>query len=63
MNEIEIALGPDTDMAAFIARNLPAGEFRRVVIKPNWVKHQEHAEFPIEALVTSTRLIDETIRA
>ena len=63
MNEIDIALGPDTDMAAFVARNLPAGEFRRVVIKPNWVKHQEHAEFPIEALVTSTRLIDETIRA
>ena len=63
MNQLDIALGPETDMAAFVARNLPEGAFRRVVIKPNWVKHQEHAEFPIEALVTSTRLIDETIRA
>ena len=63
MNEIDIALGPDADMASFVARNLPAGTFRRVVIKPNWVKHQEHAEFPIEALVTSTRLVEETIKA
>ena len=63
INEIDIALGPETDMAAFVARNLPDGTFRRIVLKPNWVKHQEHAEFPIAALVTSTRLIDEVIQA
>lgn len=63
MNELDIVLGPEPDMAAFAARNLPDGAFRKVVIKPNWVKHQEHAEFPIAALVTSTRLIDEVIQA
>ena len=36
---------------------------RNIVIKPNWVKHCEHPEFPIEALVTSSRLIDECIQA
>ncbi len=63
MNELEIALGPEPDIAAFVARNLPEGAYRKIVIKPNWVKHAEHAEFPIEALVTSPRLIDETIQA
>lgn len=63
MNELEIALGPETDLGAFILRNLPAGIFRNIVLKPNWVKHAEHAEFPIAALVTDTALIDECIRA
>ncbi len=63
MNAIDIALGPETDTAAFILRNLPDGVFRKIVIKPNWVKHEEHAEFPIAALVTSTALIDECIAA
>ncbi len=63
MNAIDIALGPETDTAAFILRNLPDGAFRKIVIKPNWVKHEEHAEFPITALVTSTALIDECILA
>ncbi len=63
MNALDIALGPDADVTAFVARNLPEGTFRKIVLKPNWVKHAEHAAFPIEALVTSTRLIDETIQA
>lgn len=63
MNHLEVALGSDVDVAAFVARNLPDGAFRKVVIKPNWVKHEEHAEFPIAALVTSTRLIEAVIEA
>jgi len=63
MNEIDIALGPDTDPAEFIRRNLPEGSFRRIVLKPKWVKHEEHPEFPIAALVTSTALIEACSRA
>ena len=63
MNEIDIALGLDTDAAAFILRNLPEGDFRNVVLKPNWVRHQERPEFPIEALVTSAELIDQCLQA
>lgn len=63
MNEIDIALGPDTDLVAFILRNLPDGDFRRIMLKPNWVKHEEHAEFPIAALVTSTALIKACLEA
>jgi uncharacterized protein (DUF362 family) len=63
MNEIDIALGPDTDPASFILRNLPDGDFRKIMLKPNWVKHEEHPEFPIAALVTSTALIEACIEA
>ncbi|HZJ15860.1 MAG TPA: DUF362 domain-containing protein [Chthoniobacteraceae bacterium] len=63
MHEIEIALQSGGDLSAFLERNLPEGDFRNVVLKPNWVKHQEHPEFPIEALVTSTALIDACIEA
>ena len=63
MNELDITLGPDADVAAFVARNLPEGVYRRIVVKPNWVKHAEQAEFPIEALVTGTRLIEAVIEA
>ncbi len=63
MNELDIALGTTIDTASFIERNLPAGSFRNIVIKPNWVKHGEHPEFPIEALATSSRLIDQCIQA
>ena len=47
----------------FIYSVLPQGNFHRIVLKPNWVKHQELAEFPIEALVTSAEIIDLTIEA
>ncbi len=63
IHALDIALGPDPDLPAFIARNLPEGAFRKIVLKPNWVKHQEHSEFPIAALVTSARLIDAVIEA
>src|ERR1051325_9675024 len=62
-HEIEIALHADADLAAFVTRHLPEGDFRNVMLKPNWVKHQEHPEFPIEALVTSTALIEACIEA
>ncbi|MBX2989882.1 MAG: DUF362 domain-containing protein [Bacteroidetes bacterium] len=42
---------------------LPEGNFRRVFLKPNWVKHQEHDAFPISALVTDSALIEGTIDA
>ncbi len=60
---LDVALGAETDLRTFVARNLPDGDFRRIVLKPNWVKHQERPEFPIEALVTSTALIDAAIEA
>jgi len=42
---------------------LPAGHFRRIVIKPNWVHHEVSPDFPIAALVTSPALVDSVIRA
>ncbi len=63
MIALDIALGADPDLRTFVSRNLPDGEFRKVVLKPNWVKHAERPEFPIEALVTSTALIEATIEA
>ena len=47
----------------FVLSQLPEGDFRHVMIKPNWVKHAEHPEFPIEALVTDSRLVAATIDA
>jgi uncharacterized protein (DUF362 family) len=63
VNHLDLALGSGIDLAAFVERQLPDGDFRRVVLKPNWVKHAERPEFPIEALVTSTALIEECINA
>jgi len=45
------------------SRVLPEGNFRRILIKPNWVKHRESQDFPICALVTSTELIEATTEA
>lgn len=42
---------------------LPDGEFGRILIKPNWVKHQESPHFPIDALVTNHTVIDAVIQA
>src|SRR5437868_345391 len=63
MAEVHILSGSTQDFATFIRYHLPEGTFSRIVIKPNWVKHQEHSEFPISALVTSSRLIDLVITA
>lgn len=60
---IEILLDQERDAADFFARNLPEGDFRRIVLKPNWVKHAEHPEFPIEALVTSAQVIEDCLEA
>ena len=49
-----------TDFARTI---LPDGDFRRIVIKPNWVMHETNPAFPIAALVTSSELIHATIAA
>jgi uncharacterized protein (DUF362 family) len=50
-------------MGAAISSALPPGAFRRIVLKPNWVRHEESPEFPIAALVTSSDLIDAVISA
>ena len=63
MDEIHVAIGPAIEPAEFIRQNLPEGSFRNIVLKPNWVKHEEHPEFPIAALVTSTALIEACIEA
>lgn len=42
---------------------LPDGKFERILIKPNWVKHQESPHFPIDALVTNHAVIDAVIQA
>jgi hypothetical protein len=47
----------------FVAACLPEGDYRRVFVKPNWVRHQVDPAFPIEALVTDTRLVEATIEA
>lgn len=46
-----------------ILKHLPEGDFRRVLLKPNWVRHQENGPFPISALVTSSFVIDAAIQA
>ena len=59
-----VATGQTFDSAFdFISSVLPEGRFRKIVIKPNWVKHQDHPEFPIAALVTDTRVIEAVIDA
>ena len=51
------------DLRAFCAEFVPAGTFGRILIKPNWVKHQENPAFPISALVTSSDLIEAIVDA
>ena len=51
------------DLVNFCLGVLPPGNFKTILIKPNWVKHQEDPDFPIEALVTTSTLIDAVIEA
>lgn len=51
------------ELQEFCLSVLPIGSFRTILIKPNWVKHQEAPAFPIAALVTSTNLIEAAIEA
>ena len=46
-----------------VAEFLPLGNFRRIVIKPNWVKHEERPEFPASSLVTSPTVIGVVIES
>ncbi len=46
-----------------VAGWLPEGDYRRVFLKPNWVRHEVDPAFPIEALVTDSRLIEATVQA
>lgn len=57
MHRVALAFTDWSGARQFVGSVLPAGDFRRITIKPNWVKHAEHGEFPIEALVTDPRLI------
>ena len=46
-----------------IYKYLPVGNFQKIMIKPNWVKHEEDSRFPIQALVTSSEVIDAVVEA
>ena len=61
-NQILISTTSDNQQA-FFRSSLPDGDFRKIVIKPNWVKHEEHPQFPITALVTDTSLLRDCILA
>lgn len=49
------------NLNAEIIKHLPERNYKKIVIKPNWVMHQENDEFPIDTLITNTNLIDATI--
>ena len=51
------------DLALLIDSHLPDGNFKSIFIKPNWVYHQEHQAFPIDAIATNSSLIDLVIEA
>lgn len=63
--DVQIFRAPpsDADLAARVRAVLPRGDFRRICIKPNWVLHEENPAFPIQALITSPRLIRATLDA
>jgi len=52
-----------TAPAELIQRHLPDVDAGRILIKPNWVKHQENEAFPIEAMVTDSELLDAAVMA
>lgn len=54
---------PGSSIQEVVASCLPDGDFRRICIKPNWVLHQEHDAFPINALITSPALIEAAVEA
>ena len=47
----------------WVARCLPSGDFKRIVLKPNWVHHEVSNDFPIRALVTSVGVIEAAVDA
>jgi len=50
-------------LVRFVRDRLPEGPYTRIVVKPNWVRHETDPRFPIRALVTDTRLIDAVLQA
>lgn len=48
---------------ARVAANLPEGDFRRIVIKPNWVRHADPGSLSSDALVTSPAVLESVIEA
>lgn len=52
-----------TSLKDIVLSYLPDGEFRHILIKPNWVYHQDSSSFPIRAQVTGSGLIDNVIEA
>lgn len=51
-----------SDFKRIVGEVLPRGNFRRILIKPNWVQHQQSPHFPVSALVTNTDLVASVIR-
>lgn len=62
---VVVTLGNASDSAkgTVYSVKLPEGSFRKIVLKPNWVRHEEDPAFPVEALVTSSSLIEVVIDA
>ena len=58
---LRVGFFPKDSMRNFVRSCLPEGSFQRILLKPNWVKHAESPEFPIEALVTDTKMIEEVL--
>ncbi len=58
-----IRRGDSPPLTAWVADILPDGNFKRIVIKPNWVHHEVSPDFPIRALVTSPEVIEAAIEA
>lgn len=54
---------PRDALPSWMVSVLPAGDFKRIVIKPNWVHHEVSPDFPIRALVTSPEVIEAAIEA
>ncbi len=55
---------PDEDaIRQLVFDRLPRGDHRRILVKPNWVKHAESPHFPIAALVTSPLVLRAVLRA
>lgn len=61
--QLQILDWKNPDAPPLIGPLLPDGDFRKILLKPNWVLHASHPEFPIEALVTSSALIEAVIKA
>ncbi len=52
-----------SQITAMVSDALPEGNFKRLLLKPNWVNHSGHEAFPIDALVTSSLVLDAVLAA